>query len=142
LPQREVDVPLSEHEQKLLEQIERALVDDDPKFASTVRTGDRRQKARRSLQLGALMLIVGLGGLVGGVAIPSVPLGVLAFIVMFAGLSLGLLNYRAATGAVQPGPVSGGSSAAGRPGSRAGGKQRRQPMKNRLEERFRRRYDQ
>ena len=135
-------MPLSEHEQKLLEQIERALVDDDPKFASTVRTGDRRQKARRSLQLGALMLIVGLGGLVGGVAIPSVPLGVLAFIVMFAGLSLGLLNYKAATGAVQPGPVSGGSTAAGRPGARGGGKQRRQPMKNRLEERFRRRYDQ
>ena len=49
----EVDVPLSEHEQRLLEQIERALVDDDPKFASTVRTGDRRQKARRSMQLGA-----------------------------------------------------------------------------------------
>ncbi|MCW2506870.1 MAG: hypothetical protein JWP68_18, partial [Modestobacter sp.] len=29
-------MPLSEHEQRLLEQIERALVDDDPKFASTV----------------------------------------------------------------------------------------------------------
>ncbi|MCW2634168.1 MAG: hypothetical protein JWQ99_535, partial [Blastococcus sp.] len=27
-------MPLSEHEQRLLEQIERALVDDDPKFAS------------------------------------------------------------------------------------------------------------
>ena len=48
----EVDVPLSEHEQRLLEQIERALVDDDPKFASSVRTGDRRLKARRRLQLG------------------------------------------------------------------------------------------
>ena len=35
-------MPLSEHEQRLLEQIERALVDDDPKFASSVRTGDRR----------------------------------------------------------------------------------------------------
>ena len=43
----EVDVPLSEHEQRLLEQIERALVDDDPKFASTVRTVDRRSRARR-----------------------------------------------------------------------------------------------
>ena len=29
-------MPLSEHEQRLLEQIERALVDDDPKFASDV----------------------------------------------------------------------------------------------------------
>ena len=33
--------------------VERALVDDDPKFASTVRTGDRRQKSRRRLQIGA-----------------------------------------------------------------------------------------
>ncbi|WP_036341244.1 DUF3040 domain-containing protein, partial [Modestobacter caceresii] len=50
-------MPLSEHEQRLLEQIERALVDDDPKFASTVRTGDRRQKARRKLQLGAVLVV-------------------------------------------------------------------------------------
>ena len=53
-------MPLSEHEQRLLEQIERALVDDDPKFASSVRTGDRRLKARRKLQLGALLVVVGL----------------------------------------------------------------------------------
>ena len=59
-------MPLSEHEQRLLEQIERALVDDDPKFASSVRTGDRRIKARRKLQLGALLVVVGMAVLVGG----------------------------------------------------------------------------
>jgi hypothetical protein len=137
----EVSVPLSEHEQRLLEQIERALVDDDPKFASSVRTGDRRLKARRKLQLGALLVVVGLAVLVGGAVTPSVPLGVLGFLVMFGGAALGVLNYRAATGAVvESGPAAtrGGSTAArGR-----GGKPRRQPLKNRLEERFRRRYDQ
>jgi hypothetical protein len=133
-------VPLSEHEQRLLEQIERALVDDDPKFASTVRTGDRRQKARRKLQLGALLVLVGLGGLIGGVAVPSVVLGVLGFVVMFGGAILGVLNYKTATGAIEtaPGP---GARAAGRGGAK-GGKVRRQPLKDRLEERFRRRYDQ
>ena len=64
--QLEVDVPLSEHEQRLLEQIERALVDDDPKFASSVRTGDRRLKARRKLQIGAVLVVVGMAVLVGG----------------------------------------------------------------------------
>ncbi|MGY1719790.1 DUF3040 domain-containing protein [Blastococcus sp. SYSU DS0552] len=129
-------MPLSEHEQRLLEQIERALVDDDPKFASSVRTGDRRQKARRKLQLGALLVLVGLAVLVAGAVAESVPLGVLGFLVAFGGAALGVLHYRGATGAVEAaGPR--GSSAAGR-----GGKRGRQPMKNRLEERFRRRYDQ
>ncbi len=138
----EVDVPLSEHEQRLLEQIERALVDDDPKFASSVRTGDRRGKARRKLQLGFLLFVVGMAALVGGAVIPSVPLGVLGFLVAFGGLALTVLNYRSATGVVEVGPgTAGGSTAAGR-GGRGGGKVRRQPLKNRLEERFRRRYDQ
>ncbi|MPQ97711.1 DUF3040 domain-containing protein [Modestobacter sp. I12A-02628] len=132
-------MPLSEHEQKLLEQIERALVDDDPKFASTVRTGDHRIKARRKLQIGVLLIVLGLAGLVAGVAW-SVPLGVLAFLVAFGGAVLGVLNYKAATGAVETGPVASGTS--GRPGGASSTKPRRQPLKGRLEERFRRRYDQ
>ncbi|MCW2535804.1 MAG: putative transrane protein [Modestobacter sp.] len=135
-------MPLSEHEQRLLEQIERALVDDDPKFASTVRTGDRRQKARRKLQLGILLVVVGLAGLIGGVAVPSVPLGVVGFLLMFGGVALGVLNYKAATGAIEAAPAPG---AGPRPDSRSStkaGKGRRQPLKDRLEERFRRRYDQ
>jgi hypothetical protein len=134
----EVDVPLSEHEQRLLEQIERALVDDDPKFASSVRTGDRRLKARRKLQLGALLVLAGLAVLVAGPVTGSVILGVAGFLVAFGGVTLGVLNYRSATGAVEAAGPAGprGSSAAGRGG------RTRQPMKNRLEERFRRRYDQ
>jgi hypothetical protein len=137
----EVDVPLSEHEQRLLEQIERALVDDDPKFASSVRSGDRRLKARRKLQLGALLVLVGLAVLVGGGAVAqSVLLGILGFLVMFGGVILGVLNYKSATGAVEPGAAAGPAGA--RPAGRKGGRAKRQPLKNRLEERFRRRYDQ
>ena len=134
-------MPLSEHEQRLLEQIERALVDDDPKFASSVRTGDRRLRARRMLQLGALLVVVGLAVLVGGAVARSVPLGVVGFMVMFGGAALGVLNYKAATGAVETGsgaPGGRGSSVPGRGGRRG---RRRQPLKTRLEERFRRRYE-
>src|SRR3954454_10601566 len=113
----EVDVPLSEHEQRLLEQIERALVDDDPKFASSVRTGDRRLKARRKLQLGAALIVVGLAVLVGGAVARSVPLGVFGFLVAFAGVTLGVLNYKAATGVVEAGSApAGGRRAGGPPG--------------------------
>ena len=134
----EVDVPLSEHEQRLLEQIERALVDDDPKFASTVRTGDRRLKARRRIQLGVLLVVGGLAVLVLGAVLHSVILGVLGFLVMFSGATLGVLNYKAATGAVESGTPAAGGKGSARRGRRA----RRPPLKNRLEERFRRRYDQ
>jgi hypothetical protein len=133
-------VPLSEHEQRLLEQIERALVDDDPKFASTVRSGDRRLKARRRLQLGILLFVVGLGVMIGGVVAQSVLIGVLGALVMFGGGALLVLNYKSATGAVE-----GGSGPAAGPAARGrgrGARARRQPLKNRLEERFRRRYDQ
>ncbi|WP_456911785.1 DUF3040 domain-containing protein [Geodermatophilus sp. SYSU D00703] len=132
-------MPLSEHEQRLLEQIERALVDDDPKFASSVRTGDRRIKARRRLQLGALLVLVGMAVLVGGAVASWVPLGVLGFLIAFGGLALAVLNYKNATGVAEAGSAgpAAGPAARGR-----GGKPRRQPLKNRLEERFRRRYDQ
>jgi len=139
----EDDVPLSEHEQRLLEQIERALVDDDPKFASSVRTGDRRLKARRKMQLGAVLVVVGLAVLVGGAVARSVPLGVFGFLVAFGGVTLGVLNYKGATGAVEAGSTPAGGRGPSTPGrSGRGGRVGRQPLKNRLEERFRRRYDQ
>ena len=136
----EVDVPLSEHEQRLLEQIERALVDDDPKFASSVRSGDRRLKARRKLQLGIVLVVVGLALLVGGAVAHSVLLGILGFLVMFVGGPiLVVLNYKNATGAPEAGAAP---SAGSRPATGRKGRARRQPLKTRLEERFRRRYDQ
>jgi hypothetical protein len=139
----EVDVPLSEHEQRLLEQIERALVDDDPKFASSVRTGDRRLKARRRLQIGAALVVVGFAVLVGGAVAESVPLGVIGFLVAFGGAALAVLHYKVATGAVEPGPAQpGGRGPAGPARGGRGGRVGRQPLKTRLEERFRRRYDQ
>src|SRR3954466_1454806 len=136
----EVDVPLSEHEQRLLEQIERALVDDDPKFASSVRTGDRRLKARRKLQLGVGLVVVGMAVMVGGAVAQSFLIGGLGSLVAFGGLALGVLNYKTATGAVEAGSTTAGGRGWGRSGR--GGKVARQPLKNRLEERFRRRYDQ
>jgi Protein of unknown function (DUF3040) len=136
-------VPLSEHEQRLLEQIERALVDDDPKFASSVRTGDRRLKARRKLQLGAFLVVVGMAVLVGGAVARSVPLGVLGFLVAFGGVVLGVLHYKVATGVVETPSSPSGPRGSAAPGRGARGKNvGRRPLKSRLEERFRRRYDQ
>ena len=61
-------MPLSDHEQRMLDQIESALYAEDPKFASSVRGGGlRAPTARRRLQ-GVALFVVGLGMLVSGVA--------------------------------------------------------------------------
>ena len=49
-------MPLSEEELRLLEQMERALVEEDPKFASTLRGTTLRQSARRKAILAGVVL--------------------------------------------------------------------------------------
>jgi len=138
-------VPLSEHEQRMLDQIESALYAEDPKFASTVR-GSRLGMAsnRRRLQAGALF-VLGLTLLIAGVALPLKPGGfpiisLLGFLVMFAAGVLLLLGGRRPS---TPG-VTGGSSGSGKTGrsSRGGKKSSGGGFTNRMEERFRRRFEQ
>ena len=64
-------MPLSEHEQRLLDQIERALIAEDPKFASTVRAGRLRRPSRRRRIQGLGLFVLGLVLLVVGVAVHS-----------------------------------------------------------------------
>jgi hypothetical protein len=55
-------VPLSEHEQRLLEQMERALYAEDPKFASSLRSAAPRPGGRRRAVVGVVGFLVMLGG--------------------------------------------------------------------------------
>ena len=57
-------MPLSEEELRLLEQMERALVADDPKLASTMRGTTLRASARRRALIAALAFVVGVVGFV------------------------------------------------------------------------------
>lgn len=124
-------MPLSEHEQKLLEQIERELVNDDPKFVSSVRSADSKARARRKLVWAVLLGILGLGLLVVGAVTATVWIGVLGFLVMFGGATLGVLNVGTASAKTTGTPTSGATR---------GGKAA-SPVKNKLEDRFRRRYE-
>lgn len=131
-------MPLSEHEQRLLEQIERALLAEDPKFASTVRATDPRHYALRRVVFAVLLLLVGVGlmvfGLVTNFAPAGIPvLGILGFVVMFGAAVLGVHSYRRA-GRTEPLHVVGSE---GKPRSRAS----RISLFDRLEERWRRRAD-
>jgi hypothetical protein len=91
-------MPLSEHEQRLLEQIERDLYADDPKLVSTVRSINPRTYAIRRLWRATALFIVGLGVLVAAVVInsgaASIALGLLGFVVMLLAALRGSSDLR------------------------------------------------
>ncbi len=95
-------MPLSEHEQRLLEQMEQAMYAEDPKFASNMRGRSSRARQRRRYLFGGIGLLVGLVLVVVGVAKSAVPLAVVGFVLMIAGAAFGAAPERKAgpTGAV------------------------------------------
>ena len=86
-------MPLSEHEQRLFEQIERSLA-EDPKFASAVRSTDPRFHARRRIVFAAIAVLAGLAVLIFGVAGKNPLLGVAGFVVMMGAAALGISAFR------------------------------------------------
>jgi hypothetical protein len=131
-------VPLSEHEQRLLEQIERALYAEDPKFASTVSSTNLRTHARRRIVWSVVGFILGIGALLTGVVVQSVPLAVIGFLVMFATAVYAFSQSKRLFGRPDLRVVGGGGSAAAPQRPK---KAHRGGLLRRMEERFRRRFD-
>src|SRR5437763_11497950 len=77
-------VPLSEHEQRQLEQIEQALYADYPRFANAVRASDPRVHYKRRVVEATLGFVLGIGMLLGGVISKYIWVAVAGFVVMLA----------------------------------------------------------
>jgi hypothetical protein len=106
-------VPLSEHEQRLLAQMEQQLQAEDPKFASAM--NGRRSAGRRRMIVGSVAVVLGLLLLVLAVANQIILLGVLAFLVMLGGAVYAFSAPKARSGPLgvvgasgQPRPPRGG----------------------------------
>lgn len=124
-------MPLSEHEQRLLEQMERQLYADDPKLASTLRGSGRSLRYRHQVVLGVIGIALGLTLLVAGVAAQLWPLGVGGFLVMLGS------GWWASSGWHSTSTARGSS-----PRGQGGGKSERRPgFMNRIEDRWERRRD-
>ncbi len=100
-------MPLSEQEQRLLEEMERSLYQNDADFVATV--NPRRGKPNYTvLAIGVLIAVVGVVALLGGVIIHQPIVGVLGFVVMFVGVLLAVAPPRrrgsAADAAAPPAP--------------------------------------
>jgi hypothetical protein len=74
-------VPLSEDEQRILQEIERNFYDSDPAFAREVSTTTLYRHAGRNLKWAALGFIAGLAILIAGFT-QSVFLGFFGFLIM------------------------------------------------------------
>ena len=143
-------MPLSEHEQRLLEQMERALYAEDPKFASSLRGRNPRSNFRRRVFLASVGFIVGVVLLMAGLWTIWV-VSVIGFLLMLVSAFFGVTSYRAAGSAAQLGivdatgvrPPRTNSSRSGgrRPRSSSAGRATGQGFMARMEERWNRRRD-
>ena len=148
-------MPLSEEELRLLEQMERALVAEDPKLASTLRGTKVRQHQRRAIALGVTAFVIGVVLLMSGAVLSKAWLGVIGFVIMLAAVFVTLSSWKSGGAAATDGPASApGDPSAGLRVIEGGKKPRRrsnrgsrgnQPpsgtMMDRFEERWRRRRE-
>ena len=87
-------MPLSEEELRALEQMERALVQEDPKLASTLRGTNLRRAAQRRAILSGICFVAGLAVLMGGAVARVTLVGVLGFLIMLVSATVGLAAIR------------------------------------------------
>src|ERR1700761_862996 len=75
-------VPLSEHEQRQLEQIEQALYREDRRLARLVRSSDPRVHYKRRVAEALVGLVLGAGMIAAGIVLTVIGLAVAGFVVM------------------------------------------------------------
>ncbi len=120
-------MPLSEHEQRVLEQLERDL-GADPRLGRSMASGSHN---RGRIALGVIGVIAGLGVLLVGVVSAIVPLGILGFALMTVAAMWAIFAPTRPTLS-----VVGGSKSPGRP------KRGKESFMRRVENRLERRREQ
>jgi hypothetical protein len=133
-------VPLSEHEQRQLEQIEQALYREDRRLARLVRTSDPRVHYRRRVAEALVGLALGAGMIAAGIILPVIGLAVAGFVVMLLCCIWALNSWRQMS-AVALGAVPDGPGGKRRPRRARRGGQGRASFGERLDERWRRRQE-
>ncbi|MET7932191.1 DUF3040 domain-containing protein [Streptomyces sp. NPDC005322] len=126
-------MPLSEHEQRMLEQMERALYAEDPKFATALEGSGLRTYTRRRVYQAVAGFLIGIALLMVGVIVPQIWISVVGFLIMLGCAVLAVTGWRKA-------PKPGEAQRPGGAGPRRQGRQRRSMM-TRIEERWQRRRD-
>lgn len=132
-------MPLSEHEQRQLEQIEQALYAEHPRFAKAVRAADPKVHYKRRVVYAAVGFAIGVALLPVGVS-TYIAISVVGFVVMLASCYWAAISYRRMNG-MATGRLPIKDRRSKRPRERRGGKRSGIGFGDRLEERWRRRQE-
>jgi len=124
-------VALSDREQKLLEQMEKALYAEDPKFASSLRRSGLTiaPGERRHVILGLLSLVAGLALVFGSVVSKMVIVGIPGFLLVLTGFVFIARGLQEPVAAATPTP------------SKVRNRSKNSKLMSRLEERWQQRRD-
>jgi hypothetical protein len=136
-------VPLSDHEQRLLEQMERALYAEDPKFASSMRGADLRRRYRRRAIVAAFVFLLGIVVLMTGAVTDNIPVGVGGFVVMLVSAWYAVTSWRRVPAEGEIGTFDASTDASPGTTRRSGrtSAAARRGFMERMEERWRRRRE-
>ncbi|HET6747762.1 MAG TPA: DUF3040 domain-containing protein [Actinomycetes bacterium] len=129
-------MPLSDHEQRILAEIERRLLEEDPKFAHQVGSSFRAHLARR-LKLAVAGFILGLIVLVVGF-VNYVALGVAGFVIMLVSVFVFVRTLRRRATVDRP---SAGNPSSPPPAQRSGPRGGIDTWWSRTTERWRQRWE-
>jgi hypothetical protein len=124
-------VALSDREQKLLEQMEKALYAEDPKFASSLRRSGLTiaPGERRHVILGLLSLVAGLALVFGSVVSKMVMVGIPGFLLVLTGFVFIARGLQEPVAAATPTPT------------KVRNRSKNSKLMSRLEERWQQRRD-
>lgn len=100
------EMPLSEQEQRLLEEMERNLYRNDADFVHAVGGVRGRRPGYRSIVLGVLLSVAGVGALIAGVALQLLIVGIVGFALMFAGVLIAITPSKRGAVAAAPAEAS------------------------------------
>ena len=129
-------VPLSEEEQRLLEQMEEALAAEDPKFASALRGAASRQHHKRIMFASIVAFVAGIAVLMTGAVQMITAVAVGGFLLMLGSAYLALTHWRKMSEPDLPDNVHPIGKPKGRPAT-----SKQSGFMNRMEDRWRRRRD-
>ena len=133
-------MPLPEDEQRQLQQIERALYKDDPKFARRIRAGDSRVRYKRTLLRVLLGVVIGAGLLAAGAVTDRAYLSAAGLVIVLLSLVAAVVSRRRYVAGVRP-ARSGAETKTATGTKRRPGQSRRARMMQRMEQRWRRRQE-
>lgn len=104
-------MPLSEHEQRLLEEMERNLYQNDAEFVASVGRG-RGKPNYTLIVVGILVAVLGVGIIVAGVIIRQPVIGIAGFVFIVGGAFLALSRPRGSSALQEPSAAERASASA------------------------------